>query len=73
MTAPTDPRPGSAAHGGGGLGRGGRHYALAAPVFGGRRLEYRAWCPCGYYRQQTNTKRENAIRAARRHVQEAQS
>lgn len=34
---------------------------------------YRAACSCGYRRETTNTKRENAIRAARRHVQEAQS
>lgn len=56
----------------GGRGWGG-HHPTASPVFGGPVLAFRAICSCGWYRQATNTKRENAVRAARRHAQEAQS
>ena len=46
-----------------------RHYPLvvAEPTT----QQYRGACSCGWQREQTNSQRENAIRAARRHCQEA--
>lgn len=34
------------------------------------RFVHRAVCSCGWKRSETNTQRENAMRAARRHVEE---
>ena len=49
-----------------------RHHALAIPEPHGVGWRFRAACSCGWRRDETNKKRENAIRAARRHAQEAQ-
>lgn len=46
-----------------------RHHAYAVP-FG---LLHRGACSCGWRAEFANTKRENAVRQARRHVQEAQA
>lgn len=52
--------------------RTGKHHPRAVPVFGTDGTVFRACCSCGWYRQDTNTQRQNAVRAARRHVQETQ-
>ena len=49
----------------------GGHHPKAVPVFTHHYTEFRAVCSCGWYRAELNTKRENAVRAARRHAKEA--
>lgn len=51
------------------VGGGGRHHAYTVP-FG---LLYRAACSCGWRGEYANRKRQNAVRIARRHAQEAQA
>lgn len=50
------------------------HYALTQPEREyphATRYVFRGACSCGWRAPVTNTKRENAVRAARRHVEEA--
>ena len=63
MTAADSAHAGRAGSGG--------HRAWVIPVVSDDRELYRASCSCGWNRPEVNTKRENALRAARRHAQEA--
>jgi hypothetical protein len=52
------------------------HHPYTEPVLAERdnpasvRFVHRAVCSCGWKRSETNTQRENAMRVARRHVEE---